>query len=875
MKPHYLPLYRDAGRLLVPDLSEFSKASSVRGRRCARAYGKQAMRLLAWPNAKWWRALAVAGESVPFESRHPSRDEAVIASWTRLGEFRRWEAASFADAIHLLVETPSVETFGNGPMPEGGVDPRPWFGDRESLRAWLVAKSALWEAALERLRADGRVSGEALIRLRRYRPSEALCPDLHALVFFGFTGDLRSLRWDERLVRSTLPFFRGGALRQVRAAADLVEEMMGGATRDIALVQRFLAETRSETSAPWLALVATVRDPERRRHFLERLAASDARLESPHRITTRLVQQIEQRARRHRRIRLELAGLFTVVRRRLDPAVLEDGFGLAELFPSAKIVVSLAKGQVVRPELARFAELAERFSRDDQRACRCAFCGGARIFQRLWKAATTSREVAREIAAATWRELPEVATRDWIDLLLGLHGMKLRVREFRGLVDRVRRSILREPTERRRVKAAALAQLIGYANGRPEEAVLDDFETLAATVATGFKKLPYDALSLFDDFYRVATADQRWSLGNLGRSVVNHLAEAARSGQDEELVRKGGERWLRGLPEADLAVPFRRPKRFLDALRELGALHEAEAAGICAYLAGHPGFGVNPGRIGLRDACCLFDAILRAGEKDPLPDKLREAACGRVVLSREAMAHYRAEFAARLADYQIDLLFARVRELDERYRSEGLDPHTVRFLANLGKSNRRAMKRFLQALREGRERYREAHPANGAWLRRHGHLSLGEWIAGEASPHPVSLVGYEGAYVRLEDDPQETLKMGTYADTCLALGGCNQHAAVANSLDLNKRVAYLRSGEGRPLARQLLAISEEEELVPFPVYTTAPAVPREECERLFREFDRALAERLGIPLWRSGSDFRIPALVARDWYCDEAWRVEE
>jgi len=36
------------------------------------------------------------------------------------------------------------------------------------------------------------------------------------------------------------------------------------------------------------------------------------------------------------------------------------------------------------------------------------------------------------------------------------------------------------------VKAAALQQLIGDAHGRPEEAALDDIETIAATVAAGF-----------------------------------------------------------------------------------------------------------------------------------------------------------------------------------------------------------------------------------------------------------------------------------------------------------------------------------------------------------------------------------------------------
>jgi hypothetical protein len=768
-----------------------------------------------------------------------------------------------------------VETYGNGTMPDGGADPRPFLCDRESVREWLVGRVDLWEPAVVRLLADGRINGEAARRLRRHRPKAAHCPDLHALVHFGYTGDLASVRWDDRIVRSSLPFFRGGCLREVRAAAALVETMMGGDGRHVSMTQRFLAETSFVTSAPWLTLVAAVRDPERRRHFLERLAASEARWKAPSGITVRLVHKIEQRARRFRRECLELAGVFQVVERGIDPAILEDGFSIAELFPHTTLDVTIPSDARFRPDLARFRELAETFSRGRRKRCHCRSCTGGRTLQRLWEAAVTSRELTREVAASTWREFPEAHARDWVDFLIDLHEMKPKAREFRGTIDRVRRSILREPSKQRRVKAAALCQLIGFHRSLPSTAVLDDLETLAATIAAGFASIDYGPLELFHDLYEAASTDQRWALGNLPRSVLNHLKEAARNGQDRAKIVKGGAIWLRQLPEFDPGLWFRRPKRFLDVLRDLGTLPEKEAAEACASLRDHPGCGVDPRRIDLREACFLFDTILRDGEPDPMPEKLRDAACKRIELSTAAMEHYREEFAARLADYQIDLLLARIREVDERYRREGLDPHTIRFLAGLGKSNRRALKRFLHAISEGRANYRETHPANRAWLEKHRHLSLGEWLGGASSCHPVSLPGHEGAFVRLEDDPQETLKMGTYADTCLAIGGCNQHAAVANSLDVNKRVAFLRDRSGRPLARQLLAISDEEVLVPFEVYRIDFTIEAKTVESIFGAFDVALATRLGVACWRGGVEYRIAALVAKDWYDDQGWVLEE
>jgi hypothetical protein len=875
MKPFLLPFYRDGGRLLLVDLAEIAKPRAERERRFSPPYGKQAMRLLAWPNAKWWRALVVGDAVPPFESRDPRRDEAVVSSWQRLGDFQRWDVASFADALHLLVETPSVETFGNGAMPEGGLDPRPFLSNRESVRAWFVEKEQLWEPAIARLRIEGRLPEEAAKRLRRHRPSERHCPEPHALVHLGYTGDLRSLRWDDRIVRSSLPFFRGGSLRQIRKAAALVETHLGGDGRQVSLMQRFLVESSFATSAPWLALISVVCHPERRKHFLERLAASGAKWKSPCAVSVPLVEKIEQRARRHGRECLELAGLFTMVEKGIEPSLLEDAITVAELFPRMKLDVTLPAQAVVRPDLSRFVELRDRFACGRKEGCLCWAFRGGRVLQSLWEESTTSRELAREIDAATWREFPEVDECDWVDFLRDLHEMKLKPREFRGMIDRVRRSILREPSQHRRVKARALTSLIGCHLKLPAPTVLNDLETLATTVAAGFASIEYGPLRLFHDLYEVASHDQRWSLGNLPRSVVKHLKEATRNYQESDQIEKGGILWMKLLPEADPALHFRRPKRFLETLRDLGTLPEADAEAVCAFLRDHPGFGIDPRRIGLHDACFLFDTILRDGESDPMPEKLRAAACGRLPLSLEATHHYREEFAARLADYQIDLFQRRIREVEERYRTDGLDPHSVRFLAALGKSNRRSLKRFLRAIRSGQEDYREAHPANRGWLEKHHRLNLGEWIAGGTIDRPVELPGFEGAFVRLEDDPQEVLKMGTYTDTCLAIGGCNQHAAVANTLDVNKRVAFLRDREGRPLARQLLAISEEETLVPFSVYRIDSGIESELIERVFRDFDLDLAERLGIPRWQSGAEYRIPGLVAKEWYDDRAWQAEE
>ena len=85
--------------------------------------------------------------------------------------------------------------------------------------------------------------------------------------------------------------------------------------------------------------------------------------------------------------------------------------------------------------------------------------------------------------------------------------------------------------------------------------------------------------------------------------------------------------------------------------------------------------------------------------------------------------------------------------------------------------------------------------------------------------------------------------MGTYVGSCLGLGGGFSYSAAAALLDINKQVLYARNEQGAVIARQLLAISDKDELVPFAVYpeSAAPSV-----QRAFDRYDTELASALGI-----------------------------
>ena len=70
------------------------------------------------------------------------------------------------------------------------------------------------------------------------------------------------------------------------------------------------------------------------------------------------------------------------------------------------------------------------------------------------------------------------------------------------------------------------------------------------------------------------------------------------------------------------------------------------------------------------------------------------------------------------------------------------------------------------------------------------------------------------------------------------------------------------------LARQLVAISDDDRLVPFSVYpsSTPPALLRS-----FREVDRQLAAALAIEQIGADQRYSIENVLSQEWWDDGAW----
>ena len=128
----------------------------------------------------------------------------------------------------------------------------------------------------------------------------------------------------------------------------------------------------------------------------------------------------------------------------------------------------------------------------------------------------------------------------------------------------------------------------------------------------------------------------------------------------------------------------------------------------------------------------------------------------------------------------------------------------------------------------------------------------------------------------IEQDPLEVLRLGSYFGTCLGVGGMLCYSAAAITLDINKQVVYARSATGRVVARQLLAIADDERLVCFKVYPTGS---NSEVNRLFKEYDLRLARHLGIDICKGVFEtdderYEIACSVSSGFWDDSAWDLE-
>ena len=270
--------------------------------------------------------------------------------------------------------------------------------------------------------------------------------------------------------------------------------------------------------------------------------------------------------------------------------------------------------------------------------------------------------------------------------------------------------------------------------------------------------------------------------------------------------------------------------------------------------------------------------VARAGGPDPVRRALRQHLAGDRRLSEAQVRGHHVRIVAALEEVRLAAIRQEAeRALAARANLERIESSAVRHaLAMIGEAdeNRRQLRRLLTAYFAGDREWRLRHPATRAWLARHPRLDQDAWLGGFTTHGRIEGLGE--ITLAAETDPLEALKAGTYVGTCLGRGGGLSWSAAAIVLDVNKHVVYARDDRGSVVGRQLLAISEADELVCFSPYGASHA---DALALLFRDFDRALSGRLGLPVFADRGEpersYEIASILSRHWWDDFSWDLEE
>lgn len=278
-------------------------------------------------------------------------------------------------------------------------------------------------------------------------------------------------------------------------------------------------------------------------------------------------------------------------------------------------------------------------------------------------------------------------------------------------------------------------------------------------------------------------------------------------------------------------------------------------------------------------AACQKILILceRYGLDSPLPRRLRLYIESKIALTDTQVQRHCAITLRRLPAFRLRVLEQAIwHDMDRALQLRGQVPsatHALRLLAGLDKDpayNRKGLQSFLREVKAGKPDSYRHHPLNLAWYAAHPLVDKDRWEAGLCKD-----IQFDGKSLQLafEHDPFEILKLGTYAGSCLSIGGFCSYSAVACLLDANKRVIYARNEEGRVIARQLVAIDEKDRLLCCAVY---PENVSQELKTAFKNYDKELAAHLGLPLYQDGegSSYDVTTILAQCWWDDGHWQDE-
>ncbi|MEM7201510.1 MAG: hypothetical protein AAF628_14670 [Planctomycetota bacterium] len=518
-------------------------------------------------------------------------------------------------------------------------------------------------------------------------------------------------------------------------------------------------------------------------------------------------------------------------------------------------------------ELAQIRSFVARYYREP------AGDNPGRDVMRLWTACSMDLCLADELERVVGLELqPEAARslgRTWVAALLdddpaviGWDDHLVALRAFHDAVAAV-------PLQ---MKASELLREVVWQD------LVDDLDFAADLVrklclppfaAESWLELPLERLGRLSASGRaalLATPPRSWLV----------LEEACARRNDAWLIACGFYGWLEEAQATFLAAFASHPRALCRAARTLGLFALPQRRRLVRDVTSSP-VAADVETLSGPELVRLFEQHGPRAATSPIPKKLRQHARGELALSdhqlQRAVAVVRAAWPGVLCDLVLE------RSLQHMARTLGTADadltslndqmlHALRLQTRL-EDNRRSLRRLIRACFAGDATFVREHPANQQWLRQHAALDVARWLDGICLTR--TLAGHGTVTLALEQDPLEVLRLGTYVGSCLGLGGQFAASAAAIALDVNKHVVFARDAEGRFLARQVLAITQDDKLACYRVYPD----PGDALRALFADYDRAFAAALGVPIEIDDAGDKVALPLASDWWDDGVWDLDE
>ena len=239
------------------------------------------------------------------------------------------------------------------------------------------------------------------------------------------------------------------------------------------------------------------------------------------------------------------------------------------------------------------------------------------------------------------------------------------------------------------------------------------------------------------------------------------------------------------------------PTKMFHAAKALGGVARMVRQEIISNWRGHILKGMDCERMTVEQLVQVMDDTRSQAITSCVPKSLRDHLCGKRELTSAQMQRAHSLLLDRLEGARLDLLYQLTLDRLGRGLTTGKledeTRHAVQFLGYVD-GNRRALRNFLMAYLGGSRNYLHDHPRNRAWLAAHSRIREDVWTKGIRLD--CELPDGDRGELAIEQNPLEVLRLGTYAGSCLGLGGICAYSAVAVALDVNKKVLYCRNSSG-------------------------------------------------------------------------------